>query len=60
MTHSQTLTNAEIAADRADERYFAAFDINEHPSTLEMLATEAHLATIRYEELLLADAAESV
>ena len=57
MTYEQSLEIAELKADIAAERYFEAFELNEHPEILEQLNTEAAIARHKYYDAYNADLA---
>lgn len=51
MTLEQSIDLAELQADMAFDAYFAAFDEDAHPETLDSLETEALIARSRYDDL---------
>lgn len=53
MTQSHALIAAEVAAEIAVERYQNAFDAQDHPEVLDVLATEADVAQRRFEDILM-------
>lgn len=53
MFESHAIIAAEVAAEIANERYQSAFDAQDHPETLDVLATEADIAQRRYEDILM-------
>ena len=55
MTLQQSLDLAEMKADLADEKFFDAFETEEHPEILEQLNTEATIARHRYFDVLNAE-----
>lgn len=57
MTFQQSLELAELEADISAERYFEAFEADEHPEILEQLNTEAMIAHHRYNETCNSDLA---
>lgn len=57
MTFQDRLDHAELEADLADEKFFAAFESDEHPELIDQLRTEAEFARYRYYSALNADLA---
>ena len=62
MTEAHAIIAAEFASERACERYWGALETlehDEHPETIDLLRTEAHVAVAAYEDMLLAEVAEN-
>lgn len=55
MTEDHAIIAAEVEAELALQRFEAASDADEHPELVDQLATEAHIALSRFEEMRLLD-----